>query len=104
MPTVFARVHLAPLDLLRGAGCVETMLAFGVLAGWNPRLLAGVQILMLVGMDSVGILLGKGTLTDPAVRNRPQPPLSRVHPARGPVRQRAQTRPPPTRAKTKKKD
>ena len=71
---VFARLRVAPLDLLRGMGCVETMLAFGVLAGWKPRFLAGVQVLMLVGMDGVGIALGKGTLTDPVgviVRNLP---------------------------------
>lgn len=74
MATVFQRAHLAPLDLLRGVGCVETLLALGVLAGWKPRLLAGVQVLLLVGMDGVGIALGKGSLADPLgliVRNLP---------------------------------
>lgn len=74
MTTVFQRVHLAPLDLLRGVGCVETLLALGVLAGWSPRLLAGVQILVIVGMDGVGIALGKGSIADPIaliIRNLP---------------------------------
>ncbi len=102
--TVFARLRLAPLDLLRGVGCVETMLAFGVLAGWSPRLLAGVQILMLVGMDSVGILLGKGTLTDPVsviVRNLPFLVCILLV---GQYDNAPKPAPPPARAKTKKRD
>lgn len=62
---VFQRTHLAPIDLLRGIGSVETMLAFGVLAGWNPRILAVVQILLLVSIDTGGIALGGNLLRDP---------------------------------------
>lgn len=65
---VFARSSssFAPLNLLRGIGCVEVMLAFGVLSGWKPRFLAGVQILLLVTTESVGIAMGKGAIADPA--------------------------------------
>lgn len=65
LATVFARSSFAPLNLLRGIGCVEVMLAFGVLAGWSPRFLAGVQILLLLTLDGVGIALGKGAIADP---------------------------------------
>ena len=65
MALVFQRTHLAPIDLLRGIGGVETMLAFGVLAGWNPRILAVVQILLLVSIDTAGIALGSNLLHDP---------------------------------------
>ena len=65
MSAVFARASVAPLHLLRGIGCVEVMLAFGVLAGWSPRFLAGVQILLLLTLDGVGLALGKGAIADP---------------------------------------
>ena len=67
--TVFERLsgrfHVGSLDMLHAIGSVETMLAIGIFAGWNPRLLAGIQILLLLGMDSLGIALGRNTLTDP---------------------------------------
>ena len=65
LATVFARSSFAPLNLQRGIGCVEVMLAFGVLAGWSPRFLAGVQILLLLTLDGVGVALGKGAVADP---------------------------------------
>lgn len=63
---LFGRFHVASLDMLHAIGSVETMLAIGILAGWNPRLLAGIQILLLLGMDSIGLALGRNTLVDPA--------------------------------------
>jgi hypothetical protein len=71
---VFAPVRVAPLNLLFAVGCGEVMLAFGVLIGWSPRFLAGVQVLLLLAMDSTGIALGKGALADPAgliIKNLP---------------------------------
>lgn len=65
LANVFAPIRVAPLNLLLAVGCGEAMLAFGVLIGWNPRFLAGVQILLLLAMDGTGIALGKGALTDP---------------------------------------
>ncbi len=65
LAAVFARSSFAPLNLQRGIGCVEVMLAFGVLAGWNPRFLAGAQILFLLTLDGVGLALGKGAIADP---------------------------------------
>lgn len=62
---LFGRFHVASLDMLHAIGSVETMLAIGILAGWNPRLLAGIQILLLLGMDGAGIALGRNTLADP---------------------------------------
>lgn len=62
---LFGRFHVTPLDMLHAIGSVETMLAIGVLAGWNPRLLASIQILLVLGMDGVGIALGRNTLSDP---------------------------------------
>ena len=74
LASVFAPVRVAPLNLLLAVGCGEVMLAFGVLIGWSPRFLAGVQILLLLAMDSAGIALGKGALPDPIgliIRNLP---------------------------------
>ena len=52
--------------LLRALGVVETLLALWVLSGWQPFWAALIQTLLLVGMNTNGLLFARRLIHDPA--------------------------------------
>lgn len=66
---------LAPLQLLLLIGAGETLLALGVLSGWFWRALSVFQIVLLVTMNTIGIISSGGTaIPDPVglvIKNLP---------------------------------
>jgi hypothetical protein len=52
--------------LLRGIGVVECGLALWVMSGWQPMAAALAQTLLLVGMNSGGLLWARQIIPDPA--------------------------------------
>lgn len=53
-------------DFLNVIGSLETLLGIGILSGLFHRFVNYFQVLILVVMNSVGIVSGEGTISDPA--------------------------------------
>jgi uncharacterized membrane protein YphA (DoxX/SURF4 family) len=57
---------LTPRALLFVIGTGESLLGLGAVSGWCPRFVAWFQIGLVVAMNAIGILAGRGAITDPA--------------------------------------